>query len=40
MYAAFEESLGPAFQADTGYPYNGEARGSVIIESNCLRWGN
>ena len=34
MYAAsllktFEESIGPAFQADTEYPYQGEARGSV-----------
>jgi ABC-type molybdate transport system substrate-binding protein len=39
MYAAsllktFEESLGPAFQADTGYPYQGEARGSVQIANS------
>lgn len=41
MYAAsllktFEESLGPAFQADTGYPYQGEARGSVQIANMAL----
>jgi molybdate/tungstate transport system substrate-binding protein len=41
MYAAsllkaFEESLGPAFQADTGYPYKGEARGSVQIANMML----
>jgi molybdate/tungstate transport system substrate-binding protein len=41
MYAAsllktFEESLGPAFQADTGYPYQGEARGSVQIANMVL----
>ena len=41
MYAAsliktFEESLGPAFQADTGYPYQGEARGSVHIANMIL----
>jgi molybdate/tungstate transport system substrate-binding protein len=41
MYAAsliktFEESLGPTFQADTGYPYQGEARGSVQIANMIL----
>lgn len=41
MYAAsllktFEESLGPVFQADTGYPYNGEARGSLQIANMIL----
>jgi molybdate/tungstate transport system substrate-binding protein len=41
MYAAsliktFEESLGPAFQADTGYPFQGEARGSVQIANTIL----
>jgi molybdate/tungstate transport system substrate-binding protein len=41
VYAAsllktFEESLGPAFQADTGYPYQGEARGSVQIANMIL----
>jgi molybdate/tungstate transport system substrate-binding protein len=41
MYAAsllktLEESLGPAFQADTGYPYQGEARGSVQIANMIL----
>jgi molybdate/tungstate transport system substrate-binding protein len=41
MYAAsllktFEESLGPAFQTDTGYPYQGEARGSVQIANMIL----
>jgi molybdate/tungstate transport system substrate-binding protein len=41
MYAAsllktFEVSLGPAFQADTGYPYQGEARGSVQIANMIL----
>ena len=41
MYAAsllktFEESLGPAFQVDTGYPYQGEARGSVQIANMIL----
>jgi molybdate/tungstate transport system substrate-binding protein len=41
MYAAsliktFEDSLGPAFQADTGYPYQGEARGSVQIANMIL----
>ena len=41
MYAAsllktFEESLGPAFQADTGYPYQGEARGSLQIANMIL----
>jgi molybdate/tungstate transport system substrate-binding protein len=34
MYAAsliktFEDTLGPAFQNETGYLYEGEARGSV-----------
>ena len=41
MYAAsllktFEETLGPAFQVDTGYPYQGEARGSVQIANMIL----
>jgi molybdate/tungstate transport system substrate-binding protein len=41
MYAAsllktLEESLGPAFQVDTGYPYQGEARGSVQIANMIL----
>ncbi len=41
MYAAsllktFEESLGPAFEADTGYPYQAEARGSVQIANMIL----
>jgi len=41
MYAAsliktFEETLGPAFQEDTGYPYQGEARGSVQIANMIL----
>jgi molybdate/tungstate transport system substrate-binding protein len=41
MYAAsllktFEESLGPAFQADSRYPYQGEARGSVQIANMIL----
>jgi molybdate/tungstate transport system substrate-binding protein len=41
MYAAsllktFEESLGPAFQVDAGYPYQGEARGSVQIANMIL----
>ena len=41
MYAAsliktFEETLGPAFQADTGYPYVGEARGSVQVANMIL----
>jgi molybdate/tungstate transport system substrate-binding protein len=41
MYAAsliktFEETLGPAFQEDTGYPYQGEARGSVQIANLIL----
>lgn len=41
MYAAsllktFEESLGPEFEADTGYPYQGEARGSVQIANMML----
>jgi molybdate/tungstate transport system substrate-binding protein len=41
MYAAsllktLEQSLGPAFQADTGYSYQGEARGSVQIANMIL----
>ena len=41
MYAAsliktFEETLGPAFQEETGYPYQGEARGSVQIANMIL----
>ncbi len=41
MYAGsllktFEESLGPAFQAETGYPYQGEARGSVQVANMIL----
>src|SRR5919106_1979920 len=41
MYAAsliktFEDSLGPAFQSDTGYPFLGEARGSVQIANMIL----
>src|SRR5215510_5887594 len=41
MYAAsliktFEETLGPAFQEETGYPYEGEARGSVQIANMIL----
>jgi len=41
MYAASllktaEESLGPAFQAYTGYSYQGEARGSVQIANMIL----
>lgn len=41
MYAAsllktFEENLGPVFQAETGYPYQGEARGSVQIANMVL----
>ena len=28
LIKTFEESIGPAFQADTGYPYQGEARRS------------
>ncbi|MGH9974493.1 MAG: substrate-binding domain-containing protein, partial [Nitrososphaeraceae archaeon] len=41
MYAAsllktFEESLGPSFEAKTGYPYQGEARGSVQIANMIL----
>jgi molybdate/tungstate transport system substrate-binding protein len=41
MYAAsliktFEDSVGPAFQADTGYSYQGEARGSVQIANMIL----
>jgi molybdate/tungstate transport system substrate-binding protein len=41
MYAAsliktFEETLAPAFQEDTGYPYQGEARGSLQIANMIL----
>ena len=41
MYAAsllktFEESLGPIFQEGSGYPYQGEARGSVQIANMIL----
>ena len=41
MYApslikTFEESLGPAFQADTGYPYQGEASDRVQIANMIL----
>lgn len=41
MYAAsllktFEERLGPKFHSDTGYPYNGEARGSLQIANMIL----
>ena len=41
MYAAsllktLEENLGPEFQADTGYPFSGEARGSVQIANMIL----
>jgi molybdate/tungstate transport system substrate-binding protein len=41
MYAAsllktFEESLGPEFETKTGYPYQGEARGSVQISNMIL----
>ncbi|MGA7369774.1 MAG: extracellular solute-binding protein [Nitrososphaeraceae archaeon] len=41
IYAAslvkiFEESLGPAFQTDIGYPYQGEARGSLQIANMIL----
>jgi molybdate/tungstate transport system substrate-binding protein len=41
MYAAsllktVEENLGPVFQAETGYPYQGEARGSVQISNMVL----
>jgi molybdate/tungstate transport system substrate-binding protein len=41
MYAAsllktFEESLGPIFQEGSGYPYQGEARGSVQIANMVL----
>jgi molybdate/tungstate transport system substrate-binding protein len=41
MYAAsllktFEESLGPAFQTETGYSYHGEPKGSVQISNMIL----
>jgi molybdate/tungstate transport system substrate-binding protein len=41
MYAAsliktFEESIGPTFQKDTGYTYQGEARGSVQIANMII----
>jgi molybdate/tungstate transport system substrate-binding protein len=41
MYAAsliktFEEVLGPAFQRESGYPYEGEARGSVQIANMII----
>lgn len=41
MYAAsllrtFEESIRPAFQAETGYTYEGEARGSVQIANMMI----
>jgi molybdate/tungstate transport system substrate-binding protein len=41
MYAAsliktFEDVLGPAFQNETGYPYEGEARGSVQIANMII----
>jgi molybdate/tungstate transport system substrate-binding protein len=41
MYAAsliktFEETLIPAFQEETGYPYQGEARGSVQVANMIL----
>jgi molybdate/tungstate transport system substrate-binding protein len=41
MYAAsliktFEDILGPAFQNETGYPYEGEARGSVQIANMII----
>lgn len=41
MYAAsliktFEEIIGPAFQKETGYPYQGEARGSVQIANMII----
>lgn len=41
MYAAsllktFEENLGPAFQMETGYTYQGEARGSVQVANMII----
>jgi molybdate/tungstate transport system substrate-binding protein len=41
MYAAsliktFEEIVGPAFQEETGYPYQGEARGSVQVANMII----
>lgn len=41
MYAAsliktFEETLGPAFQKETGYTYEGEARGSVQVANMII----
>lgn len=41
MYAAsllktFEESLGPAYQVETGYTYHGEAKGSVQIANMII----
>ena len=41
MYAAsliktFEEIVGPAFQKETGYPYQGEARGSVQVANMII----
>jgi molybdate/tungstate transport system substrate-binding protein len=41
MYAAsliktFEDVLGPAFQKESGYPYEGEARGSVQIANMLI----
>ncbi len=41
MYAAsliktFEDILGPAFQNETGYPYEGEARGSVQVANMIM----
>jgi molybdate/tungstate transport system substrate-binding protein len=41
MYAAsliktFEEIIGPAFQKETGYPYQGEARGSIQVANMII----
>ena len=41
MYAAsliktFEDTLGPAFQNETGYIYEGEARGSVQVANMII----
>src|SRR5215204_499107 len=41
MYAAsliktFEEIIGPAFQKETGYSYQGEARGSVQVANMII----
>jgi molybdate/tungstate transport system substrate-binding protein len=41
MYAAslikaFEDVLGPAFQKESGYPYEGEARGSVQVANMII----